>query len=47
MVAGNGEDNEDGEAEDEVDAEDEEAEPDASTSGNLFVIFFFLFSITQ
>ncbi|AEE28703.1 unnamed protein product [Arabidopsis thaliana] len=32
MVAGNGEDNEDGEAEDEVDAEDEEAEPDASTS---------------
>lgn len=42
MVAGHGEDNEDGEAEDEEDAEDEEAEPDASTSGNIFIIVLVL-----
>lgn len=40
MVAGHGEDSENGEdEEDEEDgeAEDEEAEPDALTSGNIFI----------
>lgn len=36
MVAGHGEESEDGEADE--DAENEEAEPDASTSGNVFII---------
>lgn len=38
MVSGHGEDGENGEAEDDEDAEDEEAEPDASTSGSIFII---------